>query len=370
MTSLQQQDQKFLTTAIELAAKGQYTCHPNPRVGCVIVKDGQELASGWHHRAGQGHAEVNAIADAIKKGEDITGATAYVSLEPCSFTGKTPPCAEALKKADIARVVCASLDPNPKVAGNGLKMLKDAGIDAIVLDNKETQQAAESLNRGFFKRMRENKPWVMLKIASSLDGCTADSKGTSQWITSEQARIDVHKLRATSGAVLTGSGTQQADNPSLTVRIAEIIETKSFKQPLRVLLDSNCQVAATDNIVGDDKGLILFTTQRDPDKLTEITNKAQIEQVEQIDLNQVLNHLAKQEINTLMVEAGAKLSGAFLEEDLIDEIVHYIAPCVIGSDGRGMFDFSKPLSLVDKKHFKIHSVQTVGDDIKIVYVRN
>lgn len=367
MNLTQQQDKEFLMVAIELAAKGKYSCHPNPRVGCILVADSKIIASGWHHQAGQAHAEVNAIADAKKRGVDIVGATAYVSLEPCGHTGKTPPCVDALRAAGIARVVCAGFDPNPKVAGKGIKTLQQSGIDAIVLENQVTADAAEWLNRGFFKRMREKKTWVMLKIASTMDGRTADSLGESQWITGEKAREDVHRLRAESGAVLTGSGTQQADNPSLNVRIPEIINNKDFKQPLRVLLDSNCQLSITDNIVGNDQNLLVYTTKSDTIALND---KAQVEQVEQIQLDVVLDHLAQHEINMLMVEAGAKLSGAFLEADLVDEIVHYIAPSVIGSAGRGMFDFSQPLALADKKHFKIHSVQSVGDDIKIVYVRN
>ena len=367
MNLVQQQDQEFLMAAIELAGKGKYCCHPNPRVGCVLVVDSEIVASGWHQQTGQGHAEVNAIEDASQRGVNIVGATAYVSLEPCSFTGKTPPCVDALNTAGVSRVVCASLDPNPKVAGNGLQILQQVGIAAMVLDDQETRQAAEWLNRGFFKRMREKKPWVMLKTASSLDGRTADNQGESQWITSEQAREDVHRLRAESGAILTGSGTQQSDNPSLNVRISEITENERFNQPLRVLLDSTCQVSITDKIVGDDQGLLLFTETKET---SDLDNKVQVQCVESIQLDEVLHHLAQKQINTLMVEAGAKLSGAFLEADLVDEIVHYIAPSVIGSQGRGMFDFSQSISLADKKHFKIHSVQTIGDDIKIVYVRN
>lgn len=379
-TSTPQQDKHFLSEAIKLAEQGQYTCDPNPRVGCVLVGHAAEktanniIAQGYHQKAGEGHAEVNAIEHAKQQGISTKGATAYVSLEPCSFTGKTPPCVTALIHAGVARVVCATLDPNPKVAGNGLKLLQQAGIDASVIEDAEIQVAAEWLNRGFFQRMRYNKPWVMLKTASSLDGRTADSQGKSQWITSEAARSDVHKLRAASSAMITGSGTQQADNPSLNARLVDT--DKTCQQPIRILLDSNCLVSVDDNIVGDDQALTIFTSfssctpQKKQGQLQAFAGKATVEVVDEIQLDSVLAYLSDKHINSVMIEAGAKLSGAFLEADLVDEIVHYIAPSVIGSDGRGMFDFSTPLALKDKKQFKIHSIEQIGDDIKVVYVRS
>ena len=361
-------DKEFLLASLMLAEKGRYSCKPNPKVGCVLVKDQKVIGEGWHQIAGEGHAEVNAIADAKHRQESTQGATAYVSLEPCSFTGKTPPCVNALLDAGIQRVVCASVDPNPKVAGNGLEKLRSQGVDASVLEDADIQLKAERLNRGFFKRMRTGMPWVMLKTASSIDGRTADSKGHSKWITSEESRQDVQFLRAESDAVLTGSGTQQADNPSLNVRLDALLY-KLIKQPYRVLLDSQFQVSVSDNIVGDDEQLIVFTTQDQSHKIKSFADKAQIEVCEIIELENVLKTLATIEVNQLMIEAGPILSGAFLEAGLVDEIIHYIAPSVIGSNGKGMFDFTKDLSIHEKKMFQLHTVKQIENDIKLVYVR-
>ena len=328
MQSQQAIDKSFLLASLKLAEKGQYSCRPNPRVGCVLVKDGDIIGEGWHQVAGQAHAEVNAIANAHSRSNDTIGATAYVSLEPCSFTGKTPPCVDALLAAKVARVVCASLDPNPKVAGNGIAYLQQQGIDAEVFDDQEVKQQAEWLNRGFFKRMRSGLPWVMLKIASSLDGKTADYQGTSQWITGEQSREEVHHLRAQSCAVLTGSGTQLADNPSLNVRLDGY---DSQFQPCRVLLDSTAQLKELSKIVGEDGKLILFT-QPDSVVLQEIETRSTVVRQNPNDLLAVLRYLAdEKEVNYVMLEAGAKLAGSFIENDLVDEINHYNAPIIIGS---------------------------------------
>ena len=359
-------DKEFLLDAITLAEKGNFTCQPNPRVGCILTQDNDVIGMGWHQKTGEGHAEVNAIADAINQLKTTTGATAYVSLEPCSFTGKTPPCVDALFDAGVSRVVCAGLDPNPEVSGNGLKLLKERGVAAEVSSDSDVLRKAEWLNRGFFKRMRTGLPWVILKTASSIDGRTADFEGESQWITSPASRANVHKLRAESCAIITGSGTQQADNPSLNARLDNSIEVK---QPLRVLLDSQCVVSKNDKIIGKDNGLLLFTTNRDHQTLQELEKKISIQTVNSISLDAVLSHLADLEINLVMLEAGAKLSGSFIEAGLVDEIVHYIAPNIIGSDGRGMFDFSGSLSLDDKKVFTTRCVETLGEDIKVTFQR-
>jgi len=364
--SQQAVDKSFLLVSLKLAEKGQYSCRPNPRVGCVLVKDGDIIGEGWHQVAGQAHAEVNAIADAHSRSNDTTGATAYVSLEPCSFTGKTPPCVDALLAAKVARVVCAILDPNPKVAGNGIAYLQQQGIDAEVLDDQEVKQQAEWLNRGFFKRMRSGLPWVMLKIASSLDGKTADYQGISQWITGEQSREEVHHLRAQSCAVLTGSGTQLADNPSLNVRL-DVYDSQF--QPYRVLLDSIAQLKELSKIVGEDGKLILFT-QPDSVVLQEIESGSTVVRQNPNDLLAVLRYLAdEKEVNYVMVEAGAKLAGSFIQKDLVDEINHYIAPIIIGSEARGIVDFKTPLSLSDKKQFTLINTQQFGEDVKITYAR-
>ena len=363
--SIQQKyDKEFLLASLLLAEKGQYSCKPNPKVGCILVKNQKVIGEGWHQIAGEGHAEVNAIADAKHRQESTQGATAYISLEPCSFTGKTPPCVNALLDAGIQRVVCASVDPNPKVAGNGLEKLRAQSVDASVLEDADIQLKAERLNRGFFKRMRTGMPWVMLKTASSIDGRTADSKGQSKWITSDESRLDVQYLRAESDAVLTGSGTQQADNPSLNIRL-----DTDVKQPYRVLLDAKCKVTASDKIVGNDQQLIIFTQKNEADISSSLTSKARLETCQTIELENVLHTLAKLEVNQVMIEAGSTLSGAFLEADLVDEIVHYIAPSVIGSSGRGMFDFVESLAITEKKTFELHSINQIENDIKIVYVR-
>ncbi len=359
-------DKELLLSAIALAEKGQFTCQPNPRVGCILTQDNDVIGKGWHHKSGEGHAEVNAIADAINNQQVIQGATAYVSLEPCSFTGKTPPCVDALFDAGVSRVVCAGLDPNPRVSGKGLKILNDRGIIAEVSTDSDVLERAEWLNRGFFKRMRHGLPWVMLKTASSIDGRTADYQGKSQWITSSSSREDVHALRAQSCAIITGSGTQQADNPTLNARLDSDIEVK---QPLRVLLDSQCVVTANANIIGKDNNVLIFTINNDPKVLGKLEKNTSIQLVNSINLDSVLTYLAGKEINFVMIEAGARLSGAFIEAGLVDEIVHYIAPSIIGSQGRGMFDFSNSLSLDDKKTFMTRSVETLDEDIKITFKR-
>lgn len=351
-------DKQYLLTALELAKKGEYTTKPNPRVGCVLVKNEKILGKGWHIRAGEGHAEVNAIADAIKQGYELKGATAYVSLEPCSFTGKTPPCIHALAEAGIKRMVCASIDPNPNVAGLGIAKLNEIGIDASVVEDDAILAKAEWLNRGFFKRMRTNMPWVMLKTAATLDGKTADKDGNSQWITSEAARQDVQRLRAASDAILTGSGTLLADNPRLNARVDDAV-----KQPLRVLLDSQFQLKPDAQILLDNN-LVVFTTVPAPDW----ANDFSVIQTDKIQLSAVLSYLAEQGLNTVMIEAGATLAGAFLEQGLIDECVHYVAPAILGEQSKGMFLSSEPLNFEERIQFRLRSVEQIGTDVKLTLI--
>lgn len=363
----QELDRQFLSQALELAELGKYSCKPNPRVGCVIVKGGEVIGQGWHIQAGGHHAEVNAIADARNKQNSTMDATAYVSLEPCSFIGKTPPCVDALLNAQISRVVCASLDPNPKVAGKGLSLLISHGIEALVIEDPIIQSQAEYLNRGFFKRMRTGLPWVMLKTASSLDGKIADSEGGSQWITSEIARQDVHHLRAESCAIVTGSGTQVADNPNLNARLGHNLAREvEVKQPYRVLLDSKFKLQADANIIGSDGKLIVFTQQI---KRPEWSSSLSIYSSKEIKLDEVLKQLADLELNIVIVEAGSILAGVFVESDLVDEIVHYIAPSIIGSAGRDMFDFSKSLPLTKQKKYTLRAIDRVGKDTKMTFIR-
>ena len=359
-------DKQFLSYALDLAEKGKYSCKPNPQVGCVLVKDACIISQGWHQIAGEAHAEINALSDAKLKQISTENSTAYVSLEPCSFTGKTPPCVDALIKAKVGRVVCAGLDPNPNVSGNGFKILNEHGIEAFVLEDDEINSRAEWINRGFFKRMREKMPWVILKTASTLDGKIADSVGQSQWITSKQARQDVHSLRAASGAMITGSGTQVADNPSLNARVDDPFSI--IKQPYRILLDSQLRLTKEANIIGKDDKLIVITEQDLVPEWFEDLGVSFIT-MKPIELTTLLQKLAEREINQVIIEAGSTLSGAFLEGDLVDEIVHYIAPSVIGSEGKDMFDFSQALALDDRKQFTISNIENMGDDIKVTYLK-
>ena len=359
-------DIDYLHLAIELAANGQYSCQPNPMVGCVLVKDDVIIGKGWHSIAGQGHAEVVALQDAQQRGYEVNGATAYVSLEPCSHHGKTPPCVDALIEAKIAKVVCATTDPNPKVSGQGLARLIEAGVPASVIECQQTQQSANHLNRAFFHRMRTGKPYVMLKVATTLDGRTADYKGISQWITGTVARQNVQYLRASSGAVLTGSGTQIADDPSLNVRVDDV-----ERQPYRVLLDTQLQLKSNAKIIGDDKKLIVYTAETNNEKLAKLSDHIHsFRQLESTDLINVIDDLAQLEINQVMIEAGATLSGAFLAANLVDEIVHFLAASVLGDQARAAFNLPNALLLENKKQFNVYSCELLGDDIKIVFLRN
>lgn len=357
-----EQVQAFLRQALSLAEKGRFTCQPNPMVGCVLAKAGQVIGQGFHQRAGANHAEINALEDAKQQGHDVRGASAYVSLEPCSHFGKTPPCANALVNAGIKVVVYACEDPNPLVAGKGQAILLEAGVSARLTKSSEIQAQAKALNRAFFHRMQTGRPWVLLKVAATLDGRTADSQGVSQWITGAEARADVQCLRAASGAVLTGSGTQQADDPSLNVRLPEV-----DRQPYRVLLDSDLSLSPTANIIGDDKQLIVFTNSVNKNKINGL--KPNVHSINTlsapIQLSAVLEYLADLQVNQLMVEAGATLAGAFLEAGLVDEMVYYLAPSVLGSGARGAFDLTQPLPLEQRQHFSLQSMQQVGDDVRL-----
>jgi diaminohydroxyphosphoribosylaminopyrimidine deaminase / 5-amino-6-(5-phosphoribosylamino)uracil reductase len=308
-------DAVYMAKAIHIAKRGRYTTSPNPNVGCVLVKDGNIIAEGWHKQAGSGHAEV----EALKQVENADGATAYVTLEPCSHYGKTPPCCDALIKAGIRRVVAAMTDPNPLVAGNGFAKLQAAGIE--VLCGVLADEAA-TLNRGFIKRMTIQRPFVRSKLAMSLDGRTAMASGESQWITSLAARADVQRLRAESCAILTGVGTVLADNPSLTARVAEEV-----KQPLRVVLDSALRtpVSATlATLVGRSLILTCSTDTNKQQRLQQAGFEVYVlpEARGYLDLNAVLDFLAGLQINELLVEAGAILNGALLEQNLIDEFIN------------------------------------------------
>ena len=358
-------DAAFMVRALSLAKKGLYTTDPNPRVGCVLVKDEQILAEGWHVQAGQAHAEVDALAK-LKHPNQAQGATAYVTLEPCSHHGRTGPCCEALIAAGISRVVVAMQDPNPLVAGNGLKKMRDAGIEVSC---GLLQEEAEQLNCGFIKRMMTGLPFIRSKLAMSLDGRTALANGQSQWITSQHARQDVQKWRAESSAIVTGIDTVLADDPSLNARVDIAV-----KQPVRVILDSNLRMSPSAKMLQLSGETWLMTCDDDHAKQQLLLNAGcKIFQVEsrngRVDLLQVFNCLAAQQINTVWVEAGATLNGALLEADLVDEWILYVAPCVLGDQARGLFHFPGLQSMQDKKVFKFNAVRQVGPDLRLTLSR-
>lgn len=357
-------DKKYMQLALELAEKGRFTCQPNPMVGCVIVKDSQIIGKGFHQKAGEGHAEINALAN-IATHNSAKEATAYVTLEPCFHYGKTPPCVDALIDAKIKRVVIASLDPNPQVAGQGANKLREADIAVDILACETLIAKANELNKAFFKRMRENMPYVVLKVATTLDGKTADYQGDSQWISSPDSRADVQQLRASSCAVLTGTGTLLADNPSLNVRLEGVL-----RQPYRVLLDSKARLNLKHKIIGDDRRLILLTANSDVSAglLKKLARVDSFSDGDKVSIIKTLKFLAAElQINQLMVEAGATLSGAFIESGWVDEIVQYIAPSILGAGSRGAFEFSNAIPFSQKIDYSIASFEQIDTDLKIIY---
>ncbi len=363
------QDHAFMARAIEIAQEGLFTTTPNPRVGCVIVRDGRIVGEGSHKRAGEPHAEVLALAAArAEVGADgLGGATAYVTLEPCNHFGRTPPCVTALLEARVARVIAAMEDPNPRVAGAGLAALRHAGVDVRC---GLLRREAEALNRGFIARMTRGTPWVRLKIAASLDGRTALANGESQWITGEAARADGHAWRARACAVLTGIGTVRDDDPQLTVRLVT-----TPRQPLRVLIDSRLEVSLQAKILGDpaqqtEGSMLIYTAQPDTAKAAELRARG-IEVVElgnargKVDLHAMLKDLGRRNLNEVHVEAGERLNGSLLREQCVDEVLAYLAPCLIGP-GRGIAELPALTALDDRMRFVLDAVDRVGDDVRIL----
>ena len=366
--SLDNQDYHFMARAIQLAKKGQYTTHPNPRVGCIISKDNKIIGEGYHHRAGEAHAEVNALS-ACKQFSH--GATAYVTLEPCSHTGKTPPCANALIEAQLNRVVIAMKDPNPLVAGRGIKRLKEAGIK---VDVGVLEEQARSLNSGFIKRMEKGLPWVRVKLAMSLDGRTAMASGESQWITGNEARQDVQKLRASADAVLTGVGTVLADNPSLNVRLSASelgIRDEIIKQAKRIILDTELKTPLDAKLLSLEGETIIVTASQDEMLIRAFralgVNIIEMEKDESnhLPLEDILSQLAQQEINEIHVEAGATLCGALIQKKLVDEIILYVAPIFMGSDAKGLLNLSGLEFMKDKIELSIKDVRAIGNDLRL-----
>lgn len=359
------EDYRFMAKALRLACKGRLTTDPNPRVGCLLVREGEVVGCGFHRWAGGPHAEIEALREA---GDRARGATCYVTLEPCSHYGRTPPCSKALIEAGVRRVVVAVEDPNPKVKGRGIASLREAGIGVEV---GMLAAEARELNRGFFKRMETGFPFVFSKIAASLDGKTALQSGESRWITSEAARRDVHLLRAQSSAILTGVGTVLKDDPYLTVRLEGI----EFKPPVKVVVDSKLRTPPEAKLF--EAGEVwIATTVRDPEREKRLCSLGAkilhlpISPLGGVDLKALIRELGRREINEVMVEAGARLNGALLEMGLIDEWVIYLAPCVLGEGARGMFQFGASLSsMAERFPFKWHDLRPIGRDLRMTLVR-
>lgn len=360
-------DFDFMAQAFRLAERGLYTTMPNPRVGCVLVKDGQIIAEGWHIRAGEAHAEVNALRAA---GEDARGATAYVSLEPCSHTGRTGPCSQALIDAGVARVVYAMEDPNPLVSGDGIAMLRAAGVQ---VDGSLLEDDARALNPGYIKRMERKLPFVRCKLAMSLDGRTAMESGESKWITGPNARADVQRLRARSCAIISGVDSILQDNSSLTVRADELdlpnAQEAAAKQPLRVILDSTLRLSRNALLFKQPSPILLVhngsvdAAQCDgwPEFVELLALPAKDDR---IDLTALLRELAKRQCNEVLVETGATLAGSFLRRGLLDEIIIYMAPKLLGSNARPIFDL--PLDTMSSSlALKIKDIRAVGRDWRI-----
>ena len=349
------QDHAHLAEAIELAKRGLCTTTPNPRVGCVIAQGSRVLGRGWHQWAGQDHAEIRALKDA---GREATGATAYVSLEPCSVHGRTPPCADALVAAGIKRVVVGALDPDPRVNGNGLKQLKAAGLE-VDLANDERAQA---LNLGHRQRMKRSRPWVRVKMAASLDGRTAMASGESQWITGPEARQDVQQWRARSCVLITGIGTVLADDPRLNVRDDRFASDGKLRQPLRVIVDSRLRSPAQAQIF-QPPGTAVIAHAR-----AATTSHPNAECLacgtEKVNLTQLLAHLADRECNEALVEAGPTLAGAFLKEGLCDELILYLAPKFLGADAQPLLDL--PFARLEQALVgEVAEVERFGPDLRL-----
>ena len=355
-----------MARALRLAERGLFTTTPNPRVGCVLVKDGRVVGEGWHARAGEPHAEPHALRAA---GDKARGATAYVTLEPCSHHGRTPPCANALIDAGVSRVVAAMRDPNPQVAGGGIALLTLAGVQVEV---GLLEQAAAELNIGFIARMTRGRPWVRLKTAASLDGKTALLNGESKWITGPAARTDVHRLRARSCAVLTGVGTVLADDPQMSVRGLDSPEepgVASIRQPLRVILDSRLRTPPGARILEDGNAL-LVCQQADPGPLDALLHAgATVLELPgadgRPDLALLLEELARRGMNEVHVEAGATLNGALLEAGLVDEWVAYLAPLVMGHQARGLFAMSALEDMAGRRGFRLLDARMLGSDLRL-----
>jgi diaminohydroxyphosphoribosylaminopyrimidine deaminase/5-amino-6-(5-phosphoribosylamino)uracil reductase len=349
--------QFFMSEALRLAEKALFTTSPNPRVGCVIVQNNEIVGRGYHMKAGESHAEVMALEEAGNRSE---GSDVYVTLEPCSHTGRTPPCVNALIKAKVKKVFIAMQDPNPLVSGQGIQKLKEAHID-VELGVMEAQ--AQQLNIGFICRMTKKSPYVRAKLAVSIDGKTALHNGKSQWITGEAARADVQYWRASSCAILTGIGTVLSDNPKLSVRLYE-----NARQPLRVVVDSELKIPLDADILHEKPLLIVYANDKQK-KLAQLEALGieciQLDDRGKVDLAALIKILAEREMNEVWIEAGEGLNGAFLKANLIDELMIYYAPVILGSEAKGMFTLPAYENLENKITTTLIDHRWVGQDLRM-----
>jgi len=371
MTELEQQqqfDHHMMHRALRLARRGLMTTRPNPAVGCVITVNNQVIAEGWHHQAGESHAEAHALRIA---GQRAKGSTVYVTLEPCSHIGRTPPCADALIEAGVGRVVIAMQDPNPRVSGNGVKRLKEAGI---VVEAGVLRAAAESLNPGFISRMTHQRPWLTIKMAASLDGKTALSDGRSQWITSAEARSDVQFYRAQADAILSSAATVLADNPKLTVRVEQWPKSRQLpeplKQPVRIIIDSQHRVS--DDAKLFDSPAPVWLVRTTPGNASRHPHCHELiiaaDENGKVCLKALMVELANREINQLWTECGANLAGALIKQQLCDRLILYSSGQILGHQSRSVIDMAEPANLASAPRFKIIDRRQIGPDQRLVAV--
>jgi len=364
-------DEVWMARAIRLAWLGLYTTDPNPRVGCVIVKNGELVAEGWHRKTGEPHAEKIALAAAGNRAED---ATVYVTLEPCCHHGRTPPCSDALIAAGVGRVVVAMQDPNPLVAGKGLEQLRSAGIEVV---SGVLQSEAEQLNPGFIKRMSRGVPYVRCKLAMSLDGRTAMASGESKWITSDASRRDVHRFRARSSAIITGIGTVLADDPAMTVRLPVdalpgVMHEEEILQPLRVVLDTRLSISPDATVFRQAGETVVVTTSDDEaaaDRLlAEGATVLRQDHSDEIDLEAVLVHLAETGVNEVLIESGATLAGAAVSAGLVDELLIYLAPHLMGDAARGLLHLPGIGTMAQRIELTTRDLRQIGPDIRLTLI--
>jgi len=348
--------------AMQLARQGQYSCQPNPKVGCVIVQNKKIVGEGSHIQAGKEHAEIIAL---IQAGSKSNNATCYVTLEPCVHTGKTPPCTDSLIKSGISKVVAAMVDPNPKVNGQGLMNLENNGV---IVHSGLLEEEARNLNKGYVQRMTSNLPYVRCKLAMSVDGKTALASGNSKWITGEQARRDVQKLRAVSCAVMTGIGTILSDDPMLNVRGINTFE----RQPFRVIIDRSLKIPINANVLHQPGNVVIFTSTDDKKRIASLENiGVEVIRYERNSefLSNCLGYLTNEhQINEVLIEAGAGLSGAILEAGMVNELVLYQAPIILGDKAIDLFNISKLHNMNEKYSLALNDIRHLGNDVRLTYI--